>query len=92
MDSQSSLDRQIPARSQENDRVMPSWREQVDELPLETRIKAQLAFALASDRVAGQPVEIAASALRAVAVAEGIDGRHRWIEAAAREIAQQPIP
>jgi hypothetical protein len=68
---------------------MPSWREQVQDLSLETRIKAQLVFALASDRVGGQPVEIAASALRAVAVAEGIDSRHGWIDAAAREIAQQ---
>ena len=71
---------------------MLSWRENVDALPVETRIKARLVYELASDRVAGQPVEIAASALRAVAVAEGIDSTHPWIDLAAREIAQQPTP
>lgn len=71
---------------------MSNWRDYVERLPVETRIKAYLAFELASDRVTGQPVEIAASALRAVAAAEGIDSGHPWIELAAQEIAQQPIP
>jgi hypothetical protein len=64
----------------------------VEDLPLETRIKARLIFELASDRVSGQPVEITSSALRAVAQAEGIDTRHPWIDAAAEEIARQPLP
>jgi hypothetical protein len=71
---------------------MLSWHEQVEKLPMQARIKARLVYELACDRVAGQPVEIAASALRAVAVAEGLDSTHPWIEAAAREIAQQPVP
>jgi hypothetical protein len=71
---------------------MFSWRDYVEDLPVETRIKARLVYELASDRVAGQPVEIAASALRAVAVAEGIDSSHPWIDLAAQEIAQQQIP
>lgn len=68
---------------------MAGWREQVEELPVQTRIKARLAYELAADRAAGQPVEIARSALRAVAVAEGIDSRHPWIDEAAIEIAAQ---
>jgi hypothetical protein len=71
---------------------MSGWRELVDELPVQTRIKARLSYELAADRAAGQPVEIAQSALRAVADAEGIDSRHPWVEAAAREIAGQPTP
>lgn len=71
---------------------MAGWREQVEELPVETRIKARLAYELASDRAAGQPVEIARSALRAVADAEGIDSSHPWVDAAAVEIAAQPGP
>ncbi|WP_344691226.1 hypothetical protein [Blastococcus jejuensis] len=59
----------------------------MQDLPLEIRIKAGLVFELAADRVSGQPVEVTSRALRAVAVAEGIDSRHRWIDAAAAEIA-----
>lgn len=66
---------------------MPGWRDEVQDLPLEVRIKAGLVFELAADRVSGQPVEVTSRALRAVAVAEGIDSRHRWIDAAAAEIA-----
>ena len=68
---------------------MHSWRDQVESLPVEARIKAHLVYELASDRMAGQPAEVAASALRAVATAEGIDSRHPWIDLAAQEIAQQ---
>jgi hypothetical protein len=71
---------------------MTGWREQVEELSVETRIKARLSFELAADRAAGQPVEIARSALRAVADAEGIDSRHPWVDEAAIEIAAQPGP
>jgi hypothetical protein len=71
---------------------MPGWRDEVEHLPLETRIKARLVFEPAADRVSGQPVEVTSRALRAVAVAEGIDSRHRWIDAAAAEIAGQPVP
>ena len=69
---------------------MDSWRHQVDGLPVETRIKALLVYELASDRAAGQPVEIATGALRAIAVAEGIDSTHPWVALAAQEIARQP--
>jgi hypothetical protein len=71
---------------------MDSWRECVEGLPVEARIKARLVYELASDRMAGQSVEIAASALRAVATAEGIDCRHPWIDLAAQEIAQTARP
>ena len=71
---------------------MPGWRDEVENLPLETRIKARLVFELAADRVPGQPVEVTSSALRAVAVAEGIDSRHPWIDGAAAEIAGRPVP
>jgi hypothetical protein len=68
---------------------MAAWTEQLEGLPLEVRIKAMLTFELARDRTDGQPIEIAASALRAVATAEGIDSRHPWIDAAAAEIARR---
>jgi hypothetical protein len=66
---------------------MHGWQEQAEELPLEARIKARLTYELAADRTAGQPVEITAAALRAVATAEGLDSRHPWIDAAAADIA-----
>lgn len=71
---------------------MAGWRDEVENLPLETRIKALLVFELASDRAAGQPVDVASRALRAVAVAEGIDSTHGWIDGAAAEIAGGPVP
>jgi hypothetical protein len=42
--------------------------------------------------VAGQSVQIAASALHASAAAEGMDCRHPWIDLSALEIAQQSLP
>lgn len=69
---------------------MTNWRVQVESLPVEIRIKAWLVYELASDRVSGQPVDVTASALRAVAKAEGIDSNHPWIDDAAAEIARLP--
>ncbi|TFV79336.1 hypothetical protein E4P39_01435 [Blastococcus sp. CT_GayMR19] len=69
---------------------MTSWRDQVESLPVEIRIKAHLVYELASDRMSGQPVDATAGALRAVAKAEGIDSEHPWIDDAAIEISQRP--
>jgi hypothetical protein len=69
-----------------------SWRDCAEGLPVETRIKGRLVYELASDRVAGQSVQIAASALHASAAAEGMDCRHPWIDLSALEIAQQSLP
>lgn len=67
--------------------VPDNWRAILDGLPLEARLKALLSYELASDRAAGQPVEVASAALRAVAVAEGLDDHQPWIDAAARRIS-----
>jgi len=67
--------------------VPENWRVTLDGLPLESRLKALLSYELASDRAAGQPVEVASATLRAVANAEGLDGQQPWIEAAARQIS-----
>jgi hypothetical protein len=69
---------------------MSSWRDCLEGLPVEARIKALLSYELAADRASGQSVDIVRSALRAVAAAEGIDTKHPWVESAAREIARQP--
>jgi hypothetical protein len=59
------------------------WKSHLEHLPLEARLKAIAVFELASDRAAGQPVEVAASTLRAAATAEGLDVAQPWIDAAA---------
>ena len=69
---------------------MTSWRDQVESLPVEIRIKAWLVYELASDRVSGRSVDVTTGALRAVAKAEGIDSQHPWIDEAAVEISQRP--
>ncbi|MGY1743837.1 MULTISPECIES: hypothetical protein [unclassified Blastococcus] len=67
--------------------VPENWRVALDGLPLESRLKALLSYELASDRVAGEPVEVASATLRAVAAAEGLDDHQPWIDAAARRIS-----
>lgn len=67
---------------------MTNWRDRLVQLPLDHRIKAVLAFELASDRACGEPVEVTARTLRAVACAEGLDTSEPWIEAAALDIAR----
>ena len=69
---------------------MGDWREQLDDLPLESRLKALLVYELASDRVPGQPLEVTTAAVRAVATAEGLDTGQPWIDAAAARISAQP--
>jgi hypothetical protein len=64
-----------------------NWRATLDGLSLESRLKALLSYELASDRAAGQPVEVASATLRAVASAEGLDDHQPWIDAAARRIS-----
>ncbi|MGY1729878.1 hypothetical protein ACI798_00030 [Geodermatophilus sp. SYSU D01045] len=66
------------------------WREQLDGLPLESRLKALLVYELASDRVPGQPLEVTTAAVRAVATAEGLDTGQPWIDAAAARITANP--
>jgi hypothetical protein len=67
---------------------MAHWREQLDGLAVEDRVKALLCFELASDRVGGRPVDVTSRALRAVVQAEGLDTAHSWIDAAAEEISR----
>ncbi|MGY1831741.1 hypothetical protein ACI8AA_15125 [Geodermatophilus sp. SYSU D01180] len=66
------------------------WREQLDGMPLESRLKALLVYELASDRVPGQPLDVTTAAVRAVATAEGLDTGQPWIDAAAARITATP--
>jgi hypothetical protein len=63
------------------------WRSALDGLPLHERLKALMAYELASDRAAGAPVDTASATLRAAATAEGLDSRQPWIDAAAARIS-----
>lgn len=65
------------------------WRDLLDGMPRETRIKALLCYELAADRAGGESVDVALSTLRAVATAEGLDPGQPWIPAAAAEIARR---
>jgi hypothetical protein len=69
---------------------MADWREHLDGLTLESRLKALLVFELASDRVPGAPLEVTTEAVRAVATAEGLDTGQPWIHAAAARISAGP--
>ncbi|MGY1650930.1 hypothetical protein [Geodermatophilus sp. SYSU D01119] len=75
---------------------MADWRDSLDGLPLESRLKALLVFELASDRVPGAPLEVTTAAVRAVATAEGLDPGQPWVGAAAAHIsalpAEAPVP
>ncbi len=66
------------------------WREHLDGLTLESRLKALLVYELASDRVPGAPLEVTTAAVRAVATAEGLDTGQPWIDAAAARITATP--
>jgi hypothetical protein len=66
------------------------WRQQLDGMPLESRLKALLVFELAADRVPGQPLEVTTAAVRAVATAEGLDTGQPWLDAAAARISAGP--
>ena len=66
---------------------MTDWRDLLKRLSTDHRIKAGLAFELASDRASGAPVAVATDTLRAVARAEGLDTDQPWIVAAARDIS-----
>ncbi|HYO36837.1 MAG TPA: hypothetical protein VER97_12235 [Geodermatophilus sp.] len=69
---------------------MGDWREHLDGLTLESRLKALLVYELASDRVPGAPLEVTTEAVRAVATAEGLDTGQPWIQAAAARISAGP--
>lgn len=64
-----------------------TWDTALDGLPLEERLKALMAFELAADRAAGQPLDVARATVRAAAAAEGISTDHPWIDAAAAQIS-----
>ena len=70
---------------------MGDWREQLDGLPLQSRLKALLVYELASDRVPGAPLEVTTEAVRAEATAEGLDTGQPWIDAAAARISAGPL-
>lgn len=70
---------------------MTDWRDRLDGLSRGHRIKALLAFELASDRASGEPFDVAADTLRAVARAEGLDTGQEWIRVAALDIAGCPV-
>jgi hypothetical protein len=70
---------------------MADWREQLDGLPLQSRLKALLVYELASDRVPGQPLDVTTATVRAVATAEGLDTGQPWIDAAAARISAGPL-
>ncbi len=69
---------------------MADWRDSLDGLPLESRLKALLVYELASDRVPGAPLEVTTAAVRAVASAEGLDPGQPWVGAAAARISALP--
>jgi hypothetical protein len=57
------------------------------DLPPEQRLTALAVYELAKDRAKGQPLETAATTLRAAATAEGLDASHDRIPAAAASIS-----
>jgi hypothetical protein len=57
------------------------------DLPPKQRLTALAVYELAKDRAKGQPLETAATALRAAASAEGLDASHDRIPAAAARIS-----
>ncbi len=79
-----------PRRSRASISAMRDWREHLDGLTLESRLKALLVYELASDRVPGAPLEVTTEAVRAVATAEGLDTGQPWIQAAAARISAGP--
>lgn len=77
----------FPPSAGHDRRVTEDWRTMLEAFPVETRVKAVLVYELASDRAAGQPLEVASATLRAAAEAEGLDPDQPWIEAAAARIS-----
>jgi hypothetical protein len=73
-----------------NPRPVADWRQQLDGLPLASRLTALLVYELAADRVPGQPLDVTTATVRAVATAEGLDAGQPWIEAAAARISAGP--
>jgi hypothetical protein len=80
----------MPGADRGHLRSMADWRDSLDGLPLESRLKALLVYELASDRVPGAPLEVTTAAVRAVASAEGLDPGQPWVGAAAARISTLP--
>ena len=62
------------------------------DLPPKQRLTALAVYELAKDRAMGQPLETAATTLRAAASAEGLDASHDRIPAAAARISAEKGP